>query len=272
MLKTSPNLEWAASLLAQAMQRATSAAGQEASIEFGGSGAASPAAGDFWWAQELSLLAGHSVWIGAPEKTWAAIGGSLLAELGVENPAPDDCRDTWKEIATQSVSGLAAELAGELATTVTGGKGTPDVLPSAEAQIARMVVLLGENPPLEVYFGIAGGLLRTCEVKLSAGKAALNSDPTPEQRVNELVTVEMPVSLTFGKVFLSIEELLSLTPGSIIPLNLSADSPGELKMGNRTFARGPIVDVDGYYGLTIADFGRKTPVRGAATPPQGRVN
>jgi len=66
-----------------------------------------------------------------------------------------------------------------------------------------------------------------------------------------LLDVELPVSVSFGRAQLALEDVLKLDSGSIIELNRTVDEPVEIILNNCVIARGKVVVVDGNYGVKI---------------------
>lgn len=59
--------------------------------------------------------------------------------------------------------------------------------------------------------------------------------------------LSLPVSITVavGAARLTIDELLALTPQSILPLDAAIDDPVNLMVGDRVIATGALVETDG---------------------------
>ena len=69
-----------------------------------------------------------------------------------------------------------------------------------------------------------------------------------------LMDVQLPVSIRFGETEMVLEDIVKLGVGSLIELNSSIDEPVELIVNNRSFARGEVVAVDGFYGIRITEI------------------
>jgi flagellar motor switch protein FliN/FliY len=69
-----------------------------------------------------------------------------------------------------------------------------------------------------------------------------------------LMDVQLPVSIRFGRTEMILEEVIKLGVGSVIELNSSASEPVELMVNGRSFARGEVVNVDGFYGIRITEI------------------
>jgi len=75
-----------------------------------------------------------------------------------------------------------------------------------------------------------------------------------EERIERILDIELPVSISFGSTKRPLSEVLKLGPGALLELDRAADEPVLLKVNNRVFAKGEIVDVDGYYGVQITEI------------------
>jgi len=80
---------------------------------------------------------------------------------------------------------------------------------------------------------------------------------TPESPVKNLDTldllldVELPVSVSFGKAQIPLQQVLKWTPGSIVELECAVNEPVEVVVNNCVIARGEVVVVDGNYGVRV---------------------
>jgi len=79
-------------------------------------------------------------------------------------------------------------------------------------------------------------------------------EPFSEQRIQRILDIELPVNISFGSTKRPLSEVLKLGPGALLELDRDADDPVILKVNNKTFAKGDIVDVDGYYGVQISEI------------------
>lgn len=69
-----------------------------------------------------------------------------------------------------------------------------------------------------------------------------------------LLDIELPITVSFGRAEMPLEELLKLTTGSIIELKRSIDDPVELRVNDSVIAHAKVVVVDGNYGIQIEDI------------------
>jgi flagellar motor switch protein FliN/FliY len=101
--------------------------------------------------------------------------------------------------------------------------GEPDGKTKAEAQSAAP-----SGPPL---LSIGSPLFKDIRVSLNAG---------------------------LGQVSMTVEELLALTPGAVIKLDLKLNDLVELRLNQSVVAMGEIVAVDDNFGLRIVEISRAT--------------
>ena len=90
---------------------------------------------------------------------------------------------------------------------------------------------------------------------------------TDEERIGQesavpwelLATLELPVQVELGRVEVRVQELLELTPGSILELDKAVGEPVEVYVAGRLIARGEVVVVLGErLGVRITELIRPT--------------
>lgn len=69
--------------------------------------------------------------------------------------------------------------------------------------------------------------------------------------------VEMSVTVELGRTRLPVRQLLALTPGSVIELNRSANTPVDILVNDTLFARGEVVVIDDEFGVRITELVRR---------------
>jgi flagellar motor switch protein FliN/FliY len=200
-----------------------------------------------WWRQEWNLAARPLLLTGVPRDTWMELGGRMLRAAGVEDPSPADARQTCLEILSQTCAGLAQALTakrGQETVCTTGGEERQP--PPAATGCSVKVAFGGINlPALWLSFD---PLL----VEAAGGK---EDDPagteTAPGAMDLLLDVEMPVSISFGRAQVPLEEVMKLTAGSVIELDRAVNDPVEVIVNNCVVALGEMVVVEGNYGVRI---------------------
>jgi flagellar motor switch protein FliN/FliY len=69
-----------------------------------------------------------------------------------------------------------------------------------------------------------------------------------------LSDVEMTVTAELGRAYMTVRELLSLTPGSIVELDRVAGTPIDVLVNGTVVARGEVVVVDEEFGVRITEI------------------
>jgi len=225
--------------------------------------ASAPAAdGMLWWAQNLNLAQAPLIWVGAAAQAWNDLGGRTLRAAGIETADPADAKNTYFEILSQSLAGLAQSLSARMGSEITCAKGEECVQAPAEAEWIAAEILY-DDAVLQVSIGCAPGLLDALEhpreARPAAPSAALEKAPAEpaafvphaSKTLDLLLDVELPVSVSFGRAELLLKDVLKLTTGSIVELNRGVSEPVEVIVNNCVVARGEVVVMDGNYGVRI---------------------
>jgi flagellar motor switch protein FliN/FliY len=227
-------------------------------------------AGDiFWWEQHLSLGDGRFIWVGAPEQAWKEIGRRTLRASGIETVEDADARNTYLEILSQSLSGLAQSIGSRMGREVTCGEGKPGESAPQDGRWAAVEVVYEDLGLPAMLLGFSPRLMETManpneadskELMPPAEQALERAGPAGEPQgllpqnsktLNLLLDVELPVSVSFGRAELMLKDVLKLTTGSIVELNRGVTEPVEVIVNNCVVARGEVVVMDGNYGVRI---------------------
>jgi flagellar motor switch protein FliN/FliY len=84
------------------------------------------------------------------------------------------------------------------------------------------------------------------------------STETPQEdtsrRLDILMDVPLEVTVELGRTRMTIQDLLSLAPGSVIELDKVAGEPLDIVVNDRLIARGEAVVVNDKFGIRITDI------------------
>ena len=85
------------------------------------------------------------------------------------------------------------------------------------------------------------------------------SNPTGEgdnssRRLDLLLDVPLDVTVELGRARLTIQDLLTLGPGSVVELDKLAGEPLDILVNDRLVARGEVVVVNDKFGVRITDI------------------
>ncbi|MBI2567115.1 MAG: flagellar motor switch protein FliN [Candidatus Schekmanbacteria bacterium] len=126
-------------------------------------------------------------------------------------------------------------------------------LPAAPAAAAPRPA--GAAAPVPQPAAAAGGAAASFAAPGAAGAVPqVQYAPAPTfeaPNIQLILDIELPISVRLGEAEMLLEDVLRLSPGSIIELGQSADEPVDLLVNNRRIARGEVVVVDSNFGLRI---------------------
>ncbi len=86
-------------------------------------------------------------------------------------------------------------------------------------------------------------------------------DPAPPEHISGielLAGLEMNVTVELGRTRLTVAEVLSLGPGSVIELDRIAGEPVDILVNDRLVARGEVVVVDENFGVRVVEVVRRS--------------
>jgi flagellar motor switch protein FliN/FliY len=185
---------------------------------------------------------------------WEKIGAIVLQAAGVDDPGPDDIRGTCLEILNQAASALARTLTKQAGREILAGSGTESPAPPSDPPLTSIRFRL-EETDLEILLAGAENL-RSLLTPPAVSEKLDSPSPKPQtqaltSRMDLLLDVELPVSVSFGHAQLALKDVLKLTTGSIVELNRSVSEPVEIIVNNCVIARGEVVVVEGNFGVRI---------------------
>jgi flagellar motor switch protein FliN len=227
--------------------------------------------GALWWGQPLSVRLEASMWVGAPEVSWLAIGRHTLASAGIDSTEPADARNTFLEISSQALSGLSQSLSALAGKPITCENGAEAAGPGAGAEVFEIGLALAGAPELALRLCVAPVLVESiAAIETGKGSLELRQNSVPAafedpgrdrqragrggQTLDLLMEVELPVSVSFGRADLPLKDVLKLTTGSIVELNRVLTEPVEVIVNNCVIARGEVVVIDWNYGVRIQEI------------------
>ncbi|WP_380161827.1 flagellar motor switch protein FliN [Kineococcus sp. R86509] len=96
----------------------------------------------------------------------------------------------------------------------------------------------------------------------TASASASSSPAASRPRTMDLLRdVQMDVTVELGRTSMTVQDLLALTPGSVVELDRAAGSPADILVNGQLIARGEVVVVDEDYAIRITEI--VTPEAGA---------
>ena len=215
-----------------------------------------------WRRREFSVSSGAMIWLGAPAGATVAIGEAILSAAGITDLDPVTSTNTFDEAAGQVFASVAQALSLRLRreiTVVSEAAAAPEPpydsysldLNAGEPQAVQL--FLAVSPALSGPLAPAAQSSAGSQ-KLSPPQAQPAPSPVETRRANRLdllLDVELPVSVSFGQSELALKDVIKLTTGSIIELNRTVSEPVEVIVNNCVIARGEVVVVEGNFGVRI---------------------
>ena len=229
------------------------------------SGDHAPAPDDLlWWKQTFDLAEGAVLWVGVEEGAWGPLGQQILSAAGIDSASPQETRSTFLEVLRQSLGTLATALGGHAGREVTAKEGSEEPPAYGNAEEFRFTLRAGALLP-EVHFWIARPMLEALSRRMEQPAA---EEPAPERQLvpqaetpaaenstlDLLLDVEMPVSVSFGRTDIRLQDILKLISGSIIELDRTISEPVQVIVNNCVNAKGEVVVVEGNYGVRITEI------------------
>ena len=180
-----------------------------------------------------------------------AVVGLAGRILGLDTAPPvDDAADAFLEAFNQVVGSLN-QATPQSGVTATLGS-LEQAPPPAGAPLVVFDLTAGSEPRLRL--GCWGSVTQLAQPAAEPPPAReVSTGEPPSRNLDILLDIELPFSVRFGKVDLSIAELSRLGPGAVVSLERLPDDPVEVLINGKMVARGEVVVVAGNYGVRILD-------------------
>jgi flagellar motor switch protein FliN/FliY len=218
-----------------------------------------------WWKQPLDASPGSVVWIGAGIDTCTILGQRILTTAGIESADATESKETFLEVVRQSLGRFATAIGAQLAREVVCINGSEEEPPRDQTVGCEVTLNFSSGPLPSITFLLNKEMLEAVARTSSNAASTETQDPLPPLEVqqelsprasstlNLLMDVELPVSVSFGRTRVRVQEILKLITGSIIELDRSISEPVEVIVNNCVVARGEVVVIEGNYGVRITE-------------------
>ncbi len=189
----------------------------------------------------------------ASAENWRLIGKTVLEAAGLDEFDDPTLSGTYTETLGQAASAWAQDLSGfagskwEVAESHNGASSEGNATawgyacPMGDSE-AKVAVQVSED--------LLALMLRPVTPPEAAPSGPLVETAAPSP-FDLLLDVELPVSISFGRAFVPLKEILKLNSGSIVELNRAVTEPVEVIVNNCVIARGEVVVVEGNYGVRV---------------------
>jgi flagellar motor switch protein FliN len=213
-----------------------------------------------WYRFSIGLDPDAILAVGAEPAHWNQLGSFALTASGLTDPTVEDIESTSLEMLNQAGSGLAQALTRRIGRDVTAQPVQRTASPPEAVLFAAYQFPLGDSASLRVFIAVsplAASLPVAPEPDFSPPPPAPETAPAsapplrPSRTLDLLMEVELPVSVSFGRAYIALRDVIKLNSGSIVELNRTVHDPVEIIVNNCVIARGEVVVVDGNYGVRI---------------------
>lgn len=191
------------------------------------------------------------LWVVAAEEAWSDIANAAVTGAGIEDADADLRRQTWRELISQAANPLIADRSQDPAVRLNVEE-VPSAPADESAEIFALELTFGTKTFSRFYVSLPAALLDALAGK--AEPAAAESGPQVPATLDRLLDVELPLSVSFGRTNVPVQEVLKLASGSIIELNCPANDLVEVIVNNCMIARGEVVVIEGNYGVRIREI------------------
>ncbi len=205
-----------------------------------------------WWKQTFAGAGEFTIWIGAKEATWSALGGAA------GSTAREEAQSTYLEIVGQAQHGAATVISVGLPKPLQCQEGQLDAPPKFDGLLYALLGLRlagGELPAITMAIepaitAVLGSSPEEVSRPKQGGADAQHATPMLER----LMDLELPLSVALGRAQMPIREVLKINSGSLIELNQSVGDHVELIVHGTVVARGEVVSIKGNYGVRIKEI------------------
>jgi len=206
----------------------------------------------FWWEQPFPGAAGATVWVAASRKAWQTAGETILKGAGLDAADPAEIKSAWTETLSQSLAALARALGALLGHEVVSEGGGERPAGPSDLEFLRVQVKFAAVA-FDFYLGLTQQFLDAAgpEPTPAAEKDAAVETAAHSKTLDLLMEIDLPISISFGKLQLPMRDVLKLTTGSIVELDRDASEPVDVLVNHSLIARGEVVVVEGNYAVRI---------------------
>jgi len=212
-----------------------------------------------WWSCGISVDPAALAMAGAPAESWNALGRAYEA-------ASDEALENDFSGMVRSLLEVAQiHFGNEVECTPEGPSKTParrlgKNTSTAEIEISfrdgALTMIVALTPELvEALGGPPAPIERApgepATKPFSGNRPSSGEGSSPADR---LMCIEVPVSVSLGRVQMRMKDVLALNSGSIVELEQELGDHVEVRVNNCVIARGEMVSVDGNYGVRVLEL------------------
>jgi flagellar motor switch protein FliN len=223
-----------------------------------------------WFEWDFKPASYGSLWFGGPKQLWIELGKTILFAGDDSEPDPELIDSTLKEIASQVAGSITTFLNHQYQKQIETGdvrikEGPVKANPDANTSFHKL--LLPEGKVIPVSFCAAQSLFESI-LPPKQTEETLPALPVDAKKLELLLDVEMPVSVSIGRAQMPLKDVIKLTTGSVVELSRNVSEPVDIVVNNCVIARGDVVVVEGNFGIRIREVLSKEDRVRRLTPKQ----
>jgi flagellar motor switch protein FliN/FliY len=208
-----------------------------------------------WFQWELKPRAYGDIRFGGSKEIWYDLGKRIL--YGGEDTEADD------ELIDSTLTEIASQVAGSITTFLNHQyqKQLETGNVSAKARALKLdpaahrsfhEIRFEDGGTLPVCFGASESLFESL-IPVKQQEEKLPAPAVNSKKLDLLLDVEMPVSVSIGRAQMPLKDVVKLTTGSVVELSRNVSEPVDIVVNNCIVARGDVVVVDGNFGVRIRE-------------------
>ncbi|MCY7325073.1 MAG: flagellar motor switch protein FliN [Microbacteriaceae bacterium] len=175
----------------------------------------------------------------------ASFVGNVSADVALVFPEAGAVAEAHSDLVTM-VDVLRPPLEGATAVLGTG------VLSEARADDAA--ALFADDASTVFRITSDAGTVGWFAIRTRGAQATPAARAVSAEKLGRINSVEMALTVEIGRTRMSVREVLSLEPGTVIELDRSAGAPADILLNGRLIAHGEIVVVDQDYAVRITEI------------------
>jgi flagellar motor switch protein FliN len=208
-----------------------------------------------WFEWDLKPSSYGSLWFGGPRQSWFELGKTILSAGDDSEPDAELIDSTLKEIASQVAGSITTFLNHQYQRQIETGEirtqeGPLKVNPGANTSFHKL--LLPDGKVIPISFCAAESLFQSL-LPAKQAEETLPALPVDAKKLELLLDVEMPVSVSIGRAQMPLKDVIKLTTGSVVELSRNVSEPVDIVVNNCVVARGDVVVVEGNFGVRIRE-------------------
>jgi flagellar motor switch protein FliN len=208
-----------------------------------------------WFEWELKPDSYGALWFGGPKQLWLDLGKTILFAGDDSEPDSELIDSTLKEIASQVAGSITTFLNHQYQRQIETGEvrikdGPLKAKTGTKTSFHRLVLADGKVIP--VSFCVAETLFQTM-LPPKQTEETLPALSVEAKKLELLLDVEMPVSVSIGRAQMPLKDVIKLTTGSVVELSRNVSEPVDIIVNNCVVARGDVVVVEGNFGVRIRE-------------------